>query len=162
MPTNPLATFRCLVLAAAPELVPDPTEPCEGRCVVGDAPDNMQTPWAQIRGAGGPQGDKQCPEDYQRFDVNVYDQNQLRGDQISRQIFRAMRNIPKFLGGLDSAVRGELLNAEGLFKQDFEGVIYETCVISVDAEGGPFQLVDTDRRTPFTFRSYVLFYGEDL
>ena len=60
--------------------------------VVGDAPDNMQTPWAQIRGAGGPQGDKQCPEDYQRFDVNVYSQNQMEADLISRQIFRAMRS----------------------------------------------------------------------
>ena len=45
----------------------------------------------------------------------------------------------------------------------FDGVdYYETDVISVDAEGGPFQLVDTDRRVPFVFRSYVLFYGEDL
>ena len=147
MPSNPLATFRCLVLAAAPELVPDPTEPCEGRCIVGDAPDNMQTPWVQIRGAGGPQGDKQCPEDYQRFDVNVYDQNQLRGDQISRQIFRAMRS------------QGQKV----IEVTDVDtGMVYETCVISVDAEGGPFQLVDTDRRTPFVFRSYVMFYGEDL
>ena len=146
MPTNPLATFRCLVLKAAPELVPDPiNNPCEGRCIVGDAPDNMQTPWAQIRGAGGPQGDKQCPEDYQRFDVNVYSQNQMEADLISRQIFRAMRR-----------------QGQKTFTQSFDGVNYETCVISVDAEGGPFQLVDTDRRTPFTFRSYVMFYGEDL
>ena len=67
--------------------------------VAGDAPDNMPEPWAQIRGAGGPQGDKQCPEDYQRFDVNVYSQNQMQADLISRQIFRAMRDIPVFLAG---------------------------------------------------------------
>ena len=45
----------------------------------------------------------------------------------------------------------------------FDGVRFTKRALSaVDAEGGPFQLVDTDRRTPFTFRSYVLFYGEDL
>ena len=82
------------------------------------------------------QGDKQCPEDYQRFDVNVYSQNQMEADLISRQIFRAMRR-----------------QGQQTLMQDFDGVIYETDVISVDAEGGPFQLVDTDRRTPFVFRS---------
>ena len=142
MPTNPLATFRDMVDAAAIDMQGDPLLK---DVIAGDAPDNMGEPWAQIRGAGGPQGDKQCPEDYQRFDVNVYDQNQLRGDQISRQIFRAMRR-----------------QGQETFEQDFDGVIYETDVISVDAEGGPFQLVDTDRRTPFVFRSYVMFYGEDL
>ena len=158
MPTNPLATFRAMVLEASR---PMPTEePLLQAVIAGDAPDNMPEPWAQIRGAGGPQGDKQCLEDYQRFDVNVYDQNQLRGDQISRQIFRAMRDIPALLA--DPTVKARLLNAQGLFEQDFDGMIYQTCVISVDAEGGPFQLVDTDRRTPFTFRSYVMFYGEDF
>ena len=136
MPTNPLATFRAMVDAAASDL----------RAVIaGDAPDNMPEPWAQIRGAGGPQGDKQCPEDYQRFDVNVYSQDQMEADLISRQIFRAMRR-----------------QGQQTFTQSFDGADYETDVISVDAEGGPFQLVDTDRRTPFVFRSYVMFYGEDL
>ena len=151
MPTNPLATFRDMVDAAAMDL---------RSVVAGDAPDNMPEPWAQIRGAGGPQGDKQCPEDYQRFDVNVYSQNQMEADLISRQIFRAMRDLPAFfaeqldLHGVDAITNPVM--------QSFDGVDYETDVISVDAEGGPFQLVDTDRRVPFTFRSYVMFYGEDL
>ena len=152
MPTNPLATFRCLVLDAAPEFF-DPMYPMDkerARVIAGDAPDNMAEPWAQIRGAGGPQGDKQCPEDYQRFDVNVYSQNQMEADLISRQIFRAMRR-----------------QGQQTFTQDFDdpdtGIVttFSTDVISVDAEGGPFQLVDTDRRVPFVFRSYVMFYGED-
>ena len=144
MPTNPLATFRAMVDAAAPLLQ---------SVIAGDASEDYEEsprtarpePWAQIRGAGGPQGDKQCPEDYQRFDVNVYSQNQMEADLISRQIFRAMRR-----------------QGQQTFMQSFDGVDYETDVISVDAEGGPFQLVDTDRRTPFVFRSYVMFYGEDL
>ena len=144
MPTNPLATFRHLVDMAAPDLQ---------SVIAGDASEDYEDkprtsrpePWAQIRGSGGPSGDKQCPEDYQRFDVNVYSQNQMEADLISRQIFRAMRR-----------------QGQQTFMQSFDGVIYETCVISVDAEGGPFQLVDTDRRVPFTFRSYVMFYGEDL
>ena len=72
-------------------------------------------------------------------------QNQMEADLISRQIFRAMRR-----------------QGQQTFMQSFDGVNYETDVISVDAEGGPFQLVDTDRRTPFVFRSYVMFYGEDF
>ena len=72
MPTNPLATFRAMVDAAAPDLQ---------SVIVGDASEDYEQqprtarpePWAQIRGSGGPQGDKQCPEDYQRFDVNVYE-----------------------------------------------------------------------------------------
>ena len=150
MPSNPLATFLELVDAAAPDLL---------AVIAGDAPDNMPEPWAQIRGAGGPQGDKQCPEDYQRFDVNVYDQNQLRGDQISRQIFRAMRDLPSLFDGATLVNGVPFVNP---VTQSFDGVYYETDVISVDAEGGPFQLVDTDRRVPFVFRSYVMFYGEDL
>ena len=154
MPTNPLATFRYMVAVAADMKLGDPAElddPDKSRVIAGDAPEIMPEPWAQIRGAGGPQGDKQCPEDYQRFDVNVYSQNQMEADLISRQIFRAMRG-----------------QGQKTFTQDFDDpdtgmtTHYETCVISVDAEGGPFQLVDTDRRVPFTFRSYVLFYGEDL
>ena len=93
MASNPLATFRDMVIEAVR------VDALGGqfglndmeRCIAGDAPDNMPEPWAQIRGAGGPQGDKQCPEDYQRFDVNVYSQNQMEADLISRQIFRAMR-----------------------------------------------------------------------
>ena len=142
-PANPLATFRELVAAAAPELQD---------VVVGDAPDNMAEPWAQIRGAGGPQGDKQCPEDYQRVDVNVYDKTHMRADLIAQKIFRALRDLPMFFK------RVPLVNP---FLLTFDEVDYETDVISVDAEGGPFQLVDTDRRVPFVFRSYVLFYGED-
>ena len=156
MPSNPLATFREMVaLAADPELgiFADLLDPDKSRIISGDAPEKMPEPWAQIRGAGGPQGDKQCPEDYQRFDVNVYSQNQMEADLISRQIFRALRDL------------STIFNPAGLTNpvvQMFDNVVYETCVISVDAEGGPFQLVDTDRRTPFVFRSYVMFYGEDL
>ena len=147
LPANPLATFRDMVLTSAPELF-DPMYPMDkdrARCIVGDAPDNMAEPWAQIRGAGGPQGDKQCPEDYQRVDVNVYDKTHMRADLIAQKIFRAMR-----------------AQGQKTFTHSFESVNYLTDVISVDAEGGPFQLVDTDRRVPFVFRSYVLFYGEDL
>ena len=103
----------------------------------------MTTPWAQIRGAGGPQPDKQCPEAYRRADVNVYDDDQLRGEMISQQIDNALRTQPHGVVAVP-------------------GTTFETDVISIDGEGGPFELVDTDRRVPFVFRSYVMFYGEDL
>ena len=134
MPTNPLATFRHLVMLAVPTLT---------ECVVGDAPGGMTTPWAQIRGAGGPQPDKQCPEAYRRADVNVYDDDQLRGEMLSQQIDNALRTQRHGVVSVPDTA-------------------FETDVISIDAEGGPFELVDTDRRTPFVFRSYVMFYGEDL
>ena len=51
---------------------------------------------------------------------------------------------------------------ESSLMPSFTAGTYETDVISIDAEGGPFQLVDTDRQLPFVFRSYVMFYGEDL
>jgi hypothetical protein len=72
--------------------------------------------------------------------LNVYSQNQFESDELSQKIDNALRKQP-------------------------HGVVsvppYSTDVISIDAEGGPFQLVDTDRRVPFVFRSYVMFYGED-
>ena len=138
MASNPLATFRHLVNEAAKDSTDNYLLTA---VVVGDAPGGMKTPWAQIRGAGGPQPDKQCPEAYRRADVNVYDDDQLRGEMISQQIDNALRMQP-------------------------HGVVsvppYLTDVISIDGEGGPFELVDTDRRVPFVFRSYVMFYGEDF
>ena len=91
MPTNPLATFREYGRRGGGAVI------CS-RLLMADASEDYEQqprtcrpePWAQIRGSGGPQGDKQCPEDYQRFDVNVYSQNQMEADLISRQIFRAM------------------------------------------------------------------------
>ena len=156
MPSNPLATFRYLVVKAADPVLGDPNDLAynldKNRVIDGDAPDNMPEPWAQIRGAGGPLGDKQCPEDYQRFDVNVYRSKPVaKRIRFPGKIFRAMR------------AQGQETFAQ-MFDDPDTGMTthYETCVISVDAEGGPFQLVDTDRRTPFVFRSYVMFYGEDL
>ena len=143
MPSNPLATFKQLVFDAAPmEFGGD-----DKRVVVGDAPGGMPDPWAQIRGAGGPQPDKQCPENYRRVDLNVYSKDQFKADELSQQIDNELRKL-----------------AHGVIPVPPPPLapIYQTDVISIDAEGGPFQLVDTDRRVPFTFRSYVMFYGEDL
>ena len=99
---------------------------------MGDAPGGMPDPWVQIRGAGGPQPDKQCPESYRRFDLNVYSKNQIEADQVSQHIDNQFRK-----------------QGQQTFAQTFDGTPYSTDVISIDAEGGPFQLVDTDRRDTF-------------
>ena len=141
MASNPLATFKQLVFDAAPV----DFEQDDKRVVVGDAPGGMPDPWAQIRGAGGPQPDKQCPENYRRVDLNVYSKDQFEADALSQQIDNFLRKV-----------RHGVVSVPKIMP------IYQTDVISIDAEGGPFQLVDTDRRVPFVFRSYVMFYGEDL
>ena len=134
LPANPLRAIRSLILSALPELTD------KKQVWVGDAEGDMPSPWIQIIGAGGPATPKQIPDRRRRIDVNCYADAAADADALSEKLNLWFEDYPG----------SQITDAAS-----------DTCIIAIDDETGPINLIDRDRRNqPLTTRSYILEYSE--
>lgn len=145
---DPMPDLVRLVEAMVPELA---------MVTIGPPKGNEPTPFAVIRTVSGLSDDPQFPEAERTIDVVIYGDSVKQANEVSNELYWQIRRRYVDRNYLNPPNR----DAPQPVHIEKDGQVITFPLPSLFPAGGPFDLVDPDRKLPGVMRSYELTFCED-